>query len=154
MKRIKMNKKLIDALLLFILFNFILVTVTIVSAGNYIEEDQQPTEDYYSYYYCYVIPRWENNNKEVANENFHGVQVDGVSVDFPWNGYINSYEWCSDTYDYVTEDNVEYVICDVYMSMNTCDNIVAFKEEIQCYQDEIYNPEMRFMSDEFIEFCI
>ena len=84
----------------------------------------------YATAFCDTITRWENNNEPVAVNNFHGVQISGVNVDFPFNGYNDSFEWCNEEYGHITKENVEHYICEVYQSMNTCQNINQFKNEI------------------------
>lgn len=86
--------------------------------------------------FCDTIPRWENGGEELTPGNYHGVQIDGQNVTFPWNGFQNSHEWCYSTVsEYFTNvifnyENVNYYICEIYQSVNTCNNFDEFYYEM------------------------
>lgn len=104
---------------------------------TYYEDNVSHETIQYSKNFCGAIVRWER--PDATNGNYHGVMVDDKVVNFPWTNskgvvFNDSYEWCNATYDWVDEKNVRHVVCEIYKSDNTCDNIEQFKTEVENYE--------------------
>lgn len=113
------------------------ISVTSSITEPVIEEvEEVVVEEDLTYDFCNTIDRWENQRTEVASENFHGVQINGENVYFPTmigdNYFEDSYQWCYNTVpEMVTDYDIENYVCNVYKSMNTCNNISEFIAEMK-----------------------
>lgn len=132
-----------------LVFSLLLVTPLLLQYSNY--KANAGMETYYSYEqlhkiaedeyvknayikaFCHTIDRWENNRRELTDKNYHGVQLEGKNVSFPWNGYSDSYEWCYDVSGaniLPDTSSLKRYVCDKYKSMNTCNHYEDFEKEL------------------------